>query len=72
MIGFHDDGSVTIGPPEYKGYQVIVLDNAGSKKQKEINVAGFNRLPEEGEVTAFSGITLILFLVLSQRWYLKE
>ncbi|MDY0134002.1 MAG: phosphodiester glycosidase family protein [Acholeplasmatales bacterium] len=53
LIGFHDDGSVTIGPPEYKGYQVIVLDNAGSKKQKEINVAGFNRLPEEGEVTAF-------------------
>lgn len=53
LVGFHDDGSVTIGKPTYSGYEVIVLDSAGSRKQKEIKVAGFNRLPEEGEVTAF-------------------
>lgn len=53
LIGIHDDGSVTIGPPEYKGYEVIVLDDAGAKKMHEIKVDGFNRLPEEGEVTAF-------------------
>lgn len=53
LIGIHDDGRVTIGVPEYKGYQVVVMDDSGSIKEKEISVTGFNRLPEEGETTAF-------------------
>lgn len=53
LIGIHDDGSVTIGPPEYKGYEVIVLDDAGAKKMHQVKIDGFNRLPDEGEVTAF-------------------
>lgn len=53
LIGIHDDGSVTIGNPKYTGYEVIVLDDEGSQKKHQIKVDGFNRLPEEGEVTAF-------------------
>lgn len=53
LIGIHDDGRVTIGVPEYKGYQVVVMAGSNSIKEKEISVAGFNRLPEKGETTAF-------------------
>lgn len=53
LIGIHDDGRVTIARPEFKGYEVLVFDNVGSKKNKEVKVSGFNRLPENDEVTAF-------------------
>lgn len=53
VIGIKDDGSVIFGNPEFKGFHVVVLDDEGSRKLKDIKVDGINRYPEEGEVTVF-------------------
>lgn len=53
VVSIDDDGNSFIGPTEFKGFHVVVLDDSGSRKLKDIKIDGFNRYPEEGEVTAF-------------------
>lgn len=53
LIGFKDDGEVVYGNPTFEGYEVMVFNEEGERKLKQIKVNGFNRLPNQGEVTVF-------------------
>ena len=53
LIGFKDNGDVVYGQPTFEGYEVMVFNEEGERKLKQIKINGFNRLPNTNEVTAF-------------------
>ena len=54
LVGFKPNGDVVHGKPIFTGYEVLVYDEDGALKLKQIKVPAFNRAPRnENEVIAY-------------------